>query len=44
MKILTKAILWQREAKRNDAHEIGVGGLCPPLSANLKCISFLDNR
>jgi hypothetical protein len=29
-------MLWPCEAKRNKAREVAAGGLCPPLSDNLK--------
>jgi hypothetical protein len=34
--IYSDKMLWRCEAKRSNARAIGVGGLCPPLSDNLK--------
>jgi hypothetical protein len=36
LKISSDKMLWRCEAKRSNAREIVVGGLCPPLSDNLK--------
>jgi hypothetical protein len=34
--IYSDKMLWRCEAKRSSAREMGAGGLCPPLSDNLK--------
>lgn len=34
--IASDGMLWLGEVKRSTAREMGVGGLCPPLTDNLK--------